>query len=782
MGTLRKKKEKIEELVSKIKDENIVVNLSNEEIPASAYLFLAKGLGYVATKKVDLQDLKYDTLEFIRKMEWKAYFHENPDLTTGTDPMALYSDIKISNFNQAPTQNSIIGELKTKLLGWIANHEAKAPKSNLTELEQRGKKWVSEKIKEELIFITKADKGGATLIMNYKDVEDAVKKEIFDETKFERIATSADEHILTMRNKVNQLSINLQTNNIISKADKSLITGLSDKNKPKQAPEYRAESPYAYPSFKIHKLSANDIAEKKIPPARLIHASKFSPLYRCEKWCSPHLTRLSRKYCESEFLLDTKDLLGKINELNANNTFENQNIHLFTLDVEKLYPSIQPRYALEALQDMLTNIGEEDRKVGEAIEAFVRLSLDESYVTYKDGVFKPKIGIPTGGSLSRQLADIFLHWLLFKKINTSTMNRAELLFWKRFIDDGIGIWRGTRRGFETFVRKLNKEANKFGINFPIDEIQFGKSVNFLDVTLFLDEHNKIQFKSYSKPTDAKRYLRPQSFHPRNVFESVPLSQMMRTIERNSQDDNKKAEMKKIMNDFVKSGYKMEKLKEIEVKAEEKFNAEQTTEEQDTITFPIFHFKDIKEFKKILFDARDDIQQAIGDTKIVMAVKKNPSIGNSVVRNKQISTENRELIDQKCRGPGCLQCPLVNTDSTITVNKLIVKRSKTLNCKSRNVIYLWQCQRCQRENSYFGRTIQKSHERTNTHRRCFSDEEKWEDSALSMHAHSVHEEHFNLNDFKITLVKKCSPQRIRREEFKFIDKFRTRTRGINRYKN
>ena len=155
-------------------------------------------------------------------------------------------------------------------------------------------------------------------------------------------------------------------------------------------------------------------------------------------------------------------MLGKINKLNANNTFENQNIHLFTLDVEKLYPSIQPRYALEALQDMLANIGEEDRKIGEAIEAFVRLSLEESYVTHKDGVFKPKIGIPTGGSLSRQLADIFLHWLLFKKSNTSTMNRAELLFWKRFIDDGIGIWRGTRRGFEAFVRKLNKEANKFG--------------------------------------------------------------------------------------------------------------------------------------------------------------------------------------------------------------------------------------------------------------------------------------------------------------------------------
>ena len=100
----------------------------------------------------------------------------------------------------------------------------------------------------------------------------------------------------------------------------------------------------------------------------------------------------------------------------------------------------------------------------------------------------------------------------------------------------------------------------------------------------------------------------------------------------------------------------------------------------------------------------------------------------------------------------------------------------------SVVYLWQCILCKEENSYFGRTIQKAHERTNTHRGCFNDPTKWENSALSMHARSVHGENFNLNNFKITLVKKCSPQRIRRVEFKYIDKYRTRTRGINRYKN
>ena len=170
----------------------------------------------------------------------------------------------------------------------------------------------------------------------------------------------------------------------------------------------------------------------------------------------------------------------------------------------------------------------------------------------------------------------------------------------------------------------------------------------------------------------------------------------------------------------------------------------------------------------------------------MAVKKNkPSIGSTLVQNKRLSDENQELQNQKCLAPNCQQCPLVNTDNTITVNNQKIKLSRTLNCKSRNVIYLWQCQICKtidiNDDSYFGRTIQKSHERTNTHRRCFCDE-KWEDSALSMHSHTVHQENFNLSDFRISLIKKCSPQRIRREEFKFIDKYRTRTRGINRYKN
>ena len=163
------------------------------------------------------------------------------------------------------------------------------------------------------------------------------------------------------------------------------------------------------------------------------------------------------------------------------------------------------------------------------------------------------------------------------------MTPTQLRFWRRFIDDGIGTWHGGKRGFETFGRKLNEQTNKFGINFPLNEAQFGKTVNFLDVTLYIDNDKKIQYKSYSKPTDAKRYLRPQSFHPKNVFESVPLSQMMRTIERNSTEETKKTEMDKMIEDFVHSGYNRQVLKKSRRKPQ---NSSTEKEPQRKTTTPI----------------------------------------------------------------------------------------------------------------------------------------------------------------------------------------------------
>ena len=129
---------------------------------------------------------------------------------------------------------------------------------------------------------------------------------------------------------------------------------------------------------------------------------------------------------------------------------------------------------------------------------------------------------------------------------------------------------------------------------------------------------------------------------------------------------------------------------------------------------------------------------------------------------------------------CQQCPLVNTEQKMTINNTNISIPRSLNCKTRNVIYLWKCKLCCTNECYFGRTCQKCHNRTNGHRGSFKDD-KWEKSALSMHAKDMHNSNFALKNFSISIIKKISPQHIRREEFRFIEKYRTIQLGLNRYK-
>ena len=113
---------------------------------------------------------------------------------------------------------------------------------------------------------------------------------------------------------------------------------------------------------------------------------------------------------------------------------------------------------------------------------------------------------------------------------------------------------GTKRSFDQFVRQLNTETKKYGIEFPANEAQFGKSVHFLDLSVYLDDNNTIQYKSYSKPTDSKRYLNPNSFHPRSVFNAIPFSQFLRTLRNNSTPETTTTELDRCATYFENFGY------------------------------------------------------------------------------------------------------------------------------------------------------------------------------------------------------------------------------------
>ena len=97
-----------------------------------------------------------------------------------------------------------------------------------------------------------------------------------------------------------------------------------------------------------------------------------------EKWASPYLTTISRQYCSSEFILDTSNLIRNLQEVNSNRSLENENVNLFTLDVESLYPSIKPELAIQAIHEAFEKDTTTDKNTKNAVEMFIKLSFENA--------------------------------------------------------------------------------------------------------------------------------------------------------------------------------------------------------------------------------------------------------------------------------------------------------------------------------------------------------------------------------------------------------------------
>ena len=141
--------------------------------------------------------------------------------------------------------------------------------------------------------------------------------------------------------------------------------------------------------------------------------------------------------------------------------------------------------------------------------------------------------------------------------------------------------------------------------------------------------------------------------------------------------------------------------------------------------------------------------------------------NSPIRMKIIEIENRKVCAYvismffirlelgKLRSMKIIEIVDWNDKQKIIINDQFVRNPCHLSCKSKHVIYMWICKLCQEKDAYFGHTIQECRNRTSGHRGVFT-EEKWDKSALSMHAWEAHCTSFSLDIFSMSIVKKYPP--------------------------
>ena len=810
-----KRKEILKIKLDKIKSSNLVQNFSSEELPDEAYFYLSLGSGFVPTKTHDKHDFIFDAKQFCRKLAWSCYFNEQytasdkdmgdshrstEDIQNGSTNSEIIgwdtpARLRIKGKSFPELNNKLFDKVMKKILSDVDGISLSEKRwGNLNYLERQGLLWCRKAIKERRLYITRADKGGAMLILDADVVNDIILSRLNDEKNFVKLKSDPRSNI---KSEIKHLTSNFERNNLISRNDCFLISGKTEKGGMSHSPSFRVGKPYVYPLFKLHKLTEQMISDKIIPPVRMVTSGVAGPTYRLGIFLDNLLQPVVKRYCAGEIVKDTTSFLASLALLEESNAIQGCNL-IGTLDVDALYPSIKIRYVQDAIQHALNSCTQYTAEQISMIVEMVNFSINNAVIHYRGGWYSPKEGIPTGGSDSGSIANIYVKWCLDQKIfldpEVAKYNRIDQR--KRFLDDIWFLWRGSTRSFSIFLKTVNNVGVKFGITLKGD---VDVMINFLDVTTIL-VGNSIKTTLFVKPTDAQRYLHRKSDHSWHTFRSIPYSQFRRTVVACSDPSDREYFINHMMSKFIESGYNKKELVSAKQRAlqidrsevlrksvDDNFDRLERDDNKSTLTFVINHDKiGSAHIRKVMKENEEIINYLFGkEIKVIIAERRNPNTASILFAKSAFAQEICEDKDsQKCHSKsGCLTCPIMNMPKTVCVNGLTVNLDFSLNCKTENVIYLFICKWCPNNKEfYFGQSMNSVQERSNGHRGNF-DQDTYKKSALSFHIWDAHRDQFGkkLNNFTVGVVRSTLPEMLDRAEDYYVTKSDADIVGMNRYK-
>ncbi|KAL7534362.1 hypothetical protein ACHAXR_005819, partial [Thalassiosira sp. AJA248-18] len=108
----------------------------------------------------------------------------------------------------------------------------------------------------------------------------------------------------------------------------------------------------------------------------------------------------------------------------------------------------------------------------------------------------------------------------------------HLIFYKRLIDDGSGLWNG-RGDPEAWPRFCHDVNNFVGGKLKWEIEERSREVNFFDLTITIYQLNQIETCTYQKPMNLQLYIPQASAHPKGEIKGMIFGELRRYKKQNS---------------------------------------------------------------------------------------------------------------------------------------------------------------------------------------------------------------------------------------------------------
>ena len=195
-------------------------------------------------------------------------------------------------------------------------------------------------------------------------------------------------------------------------------------------------------------------------------------------------------------------------------------------------------------------------------------TLNNQQLMWNGRYYLLKQGIATGAKHAVPLANILMSFVIRDMLsNNETMKSlfdTKVKLWKRFIDDGTGVFEGTIEEFMNFYCILKDSFKLYDLEITCDTDTYIVNENglvqknqhfitFLDVEL-CKSCGMIHSREHRKDTATTSYLSIRSAHPRHTFAGIVKSQMLRIRRICSSDEDYLNAIKELEIRCLNSGY------------------------------------------------------------------------------------------------------------------------------------------------------------------------------------------------------------------------------------
>ena len=135
---------------------NLVKNFSSEDIPDSAYLFLALGSTFCTKQPPKLHDYVFDAKQFCRKLAWCAFHEDRKRKLNAQDPddtelrELFLSDDETEDFLGFTDSDVVTAEaceVNAKVNGWTMSNKLKIKSRKSPEFKDTLLSSVTERLK-----------------------------------------------------------------------------------------------------------------------------------------------------------------------------------------------------------------------------------------------------------------------------------------------------------------------------------------------------------------------------------------------------------------------------------------------------------------------------------------------------------------------------------------------------------------------------------------------------------------------------------------------------------